>query len=207
MKKTLGYRFDLKANGDDGKFSGYGSVFGNTDAYDDVISQGAFAKSIAEKKPALLWQHRSDQPIGVWDVVREDPKGLYVEGRLLTGKIAQATEAHELLKAGALNGLSIGYIPVSWEFRKESDTRLRILKEIDLWEISLVTFPANEMARVQGVKSVEGLNNFDDAEMYLKNAGLSCFEAGPFLSRVKSLVAEEKAMEAADKLLKIIKGE
>lgn len=152
-RKSLGLDFEVKEVSDGGTFTGLGSVFGNTDLWGDVVMPGAFAGSIARKAPVLLWQHNSDEPIGVYTRVEERAKGLYVEGKLLVDDIARAREAHALLKNGAIRGLSIGYIPVSWEWKKEGESRIRILKEVDLWEISLVTFPANEQALVQDVKA------------------------------------------------------
>jgi hypothetical protein len=145
----------LKALGDDGSFAGYGSVFGVADAFADVVAPGAFTRSLAEHAslgtlPAMLWQHDSRQPIGVWSALREDAVGLQVAGRLAL-KTPGGAAAYELLKLGAVNGLSIGYVTITSKI--DETTRRRHLLEVDLWEVSLVTFPANPRARVTAVKA------------------------------------------------------
>lgn len=153
--KVIDLEIEVKEVSDSGTFAGYGSVFGNKDLWGDIVMRGAFTRSIARKTPALLWQHNSDWPIGVYTNIEERAKGLYVEGALLINDVVQAKEAHALLKSGAIRGLSIGYVPVSWEYTGDGEKRTRLLKEVDLWEISLVTFPANERALVQSVKAVD----------------------------------------------------
>ena len=148
------YSLDIKDFTDEGTFCGYGAVFGNVDDYDDEIVHGAFTKTIGVKTPVMLWQHASDQPIGVYEAIREDNIGLWVEGRLLLD-IPKAREAHILLKNRAIRGLSIGFIPVAWEWEQRDGDYIRKLKEIDLWEVSLVTFPANPQALVDDVKSIK----------------------------------------------------
>lgn len=138
-----------------GEFEGYGSVFGNEDSYGDIVMPGAFSETLQAHKakgtmPALLWQHRPSEVIGVYTDMREDDRGLYVKGRLLVDEVRQAKEAHALLKANALRGLSIGYMTRKYEVDEEADV-IR-LTELDLWEVSAVTFPANELATVTAVK-------------------------------------------------------
>lgn len=139
---------EVKAGGLPGEFEGYGAVFGNTDRDGDVVAKGAFADSLKARLPALLWQHNAREPIGRFDVVREDERGLFVKGRL--AQSGRGAEAYELLKMGALNGLSIGF--VTKEAMRNSAAGTRTIKRADLMEVSLVTFPANELARVQTVK-------------------------------------------------------
>lgn len=148
---------DVKEVGEDGTFSGYGSMFNNVDYDRDVIAPGAFSKSL-KKRPArkvkMLWQHDPTQPIGVWEEMEEDSRGLKVKGRLLIKQgVPKADEAYALLKAGALDAMSIGFmIPAGgWEFDEKK--RVRVINEADLWETSLVTFPANPKARVTRVKA------------------------------------------------------
>jgi hypothetical protein len=153
---TLARPFEIKAVSDEGTFSGYGSVFGVEDWYSDVVMPGAFQRSLAEHrangtKPLLLWQHDSRAPIGVYSTVEEDRKGLYVEGQLALD-VQQGREAYSLLRMGALSGLSIGYVTRRYEVDKESDVRK--LLDVDLWEISPVSFPANDKARVEAVKGL-----------------------------------------------------
>src|SRR5690606_7913357 len=148
--------FQVKEVGKDGKFAGYGSVFGELDSYRDIVMPGAFAKSLAEDFDAkdrlvpMLWQHDYFNPIGVYDVIREDSKGLYVEGAC-NMEVQQGRECHALMKQGALTGLSIGYTTVVSEWDEKALTRKLI--EVNLWEVSPVTFPAGDSARAQ-VKSL-----------------------------------------------------
>ena len=128
---------------------GYASLFGVTDNGGDVVEPGAYAASLkalmaSGRSVKMLWQHDPAQPIGVWDEVREDDRGLYVKGRLL-GDVEKAREAAALLTAGAIDGLSIGY-----RTRKATKTSKgqRLLSELELWEVSLVTFPMLPEARV-----------------------------------------------------------
>jgi HK97 family phage prohead protease len=187
--KTLDFGFELKALSETGKFSGYGSVFGVKDSYDEIVAPGAFAESLAAQKeagrlPALLWQHRSGEPLGVYTDMVEDSIGLKVEGQLAL-TTTRGAEAYELLKMKAISGLSIGFM--TREDNYDRVTGIRTLKKVDLWEVSLVTFPANDAARVQGIKSIEGIDDLKTAEQYLRDAGFSRREAVAFIARVKHL--------------------
>lgn len=190
---TRDFEFSLKAINENGQFSGYGSVFGVLDSYNEIVAPGAFSESLADyarkgRLPALLWQHRSAEPVGVYTSMVEDKIGLVVEGQLAM-KTQRGAEAYELLKMNAISGLSIGFIP-----RKESrdnDTGITTLEVIDLWETSLVTFPANDAARVSEVKSLEEITDFKTAENYLRESGLSRRDAVAFIARAKSIFQSE----------------
>lgn len=185
MRDYLDIPFKIKAVSEDGLFSGYGSVFGVVDSYQEVVAAGAFKESLDSRMPSLLWQHRSGEPIGVYTTVKEDNIGLHVEGKLAL-KTSRGAEAYELLKMGAISGLSIGF--VTREDSYDRVTGVRTLKKVDLWEVSLVTFPANDSARVANVKSIESIKSLADAETYLREAGgLSKREAVAMLARIKSL--------------------
>jgi HK97 family phage prohead protease len=124
---------------------GYASVFGLADQGGDVVAPGAFAASVrAGGRVAMLWQHDPREPIGVWETVAEDTTGLRVRGRLLP-EVARAREAAALIGAGAIDGLSIGYRVK--RAARDAEGR-RVLQEVDLWEVSLVTFPSLRAARV-----------------------------------------------------------
>lgn len=165
-------------------FTGYGAVFNNIDSYGDVIMPGAFQNSLAQLKSSgmqlpMLLNHggiglSADDmmPIGVWPGLAEDGVGLAVEGKL--AKTQRAVESYELLKMGAITGMSIGYIAKKFEARTRPEDPKRRLIEIDLKEVSLVTFPANGKARVSSVKS--GLT-IRDAERALRDVGFSREEA------------------------------
>ena len=128
---------------------GYASLFGVADQGGDIVAAGAYAESLRRlaakgDKVRMLWQHDPGQPIGIWDEVREDPRGLWVRGRLLPD-VARAREAAALIAAGAIDGLSIGYRTI----RAERDAQgRRVLAEVELWEVSLVTFPMLREAKV-----------------------------------------------------------
>ena len=139
----------LKADG--AVIEGYASLFGLADQGGDIVRAGAFAASLARlaakgERVRMLWQHDPARPIGVWDEIREDGRGLWVKGRLLP-EVAQAREAMTLISAGAMDGLSIGYRTVSAE--RDAKGR-RLLTEVELWEVSLVTFPMLPDARLGG---------------------------------------------------------
>jgi len=211
-REVRSFALQIKAAGDDGTVEGYGSVFGVRDNYDDVIAKGAFVQSLKDHKaagtmPAMLWQHDADKPIGVWTEMVEDEKGLRIKGQLAMETV-KGKEAHALLKMGALNGLSIGFMSKEWAY--DSGTEVRTLTAIDLWEVSLVTFPANEKARVTNVKSADELQAPKDAEKVLRDAGFSKSDATAFVSRVMrmgevrsdSANSTAVAMKAADRLLR-----
>lgn len=213
-RERRAFALTLRSAGDNGDVEGYGSVFGQRDSYDDIITSGAFAASLAAHRaagtmPAMLWQHDPEEPIGVWSEMTEDDKGLRVKGRLVL-ESERGRAAHALLKAGALNGLSIGFMAKQWSYDRESE--IRTLTEIDLWEVSLVTFPAQPKARVTSVKSadVAGLATIRQAEKALRDAGFSDDAARAFLAQVKRIVLDERdardaavrATQAAERLLR-----
>lgn len=137
-----------------GRFEGYASVFENKDLGNDVIKTGAFKKSLkrrGHKGVKLLYQHKSDMPIGVFDSIKEDSHGLYVKGRLALQTQA-GKEAYELLKMGALDGMSIGFRANPQSVTYDKRSKKRMIGEVDLMEISLVTFPMNPKATVMSVK-------------------------------------------------------
>ena len=135
-----------------GTFSGYASLFGVPDLSGDVVVAGAFRRSLIQRGTAgikLLYQHDPAQPIGVWVQLVQDNRGLFVTGRLLPD-VAKAREVLALMRAGALDGLSIGFRTVKGS--RDPTNGLRRLQEIDLWEISVVTFPMQPDARVSTIK-------------------------------------------------------
>ena len=218
--ETLDIQAELKAyNGDDeeekGVFSGYGSIFGNKDLGNDVMMQGAFSKSIASKGPKgvkLLYQHDTKEPIGVFDEIIEDRKGLRVKGRLAMGT-QKGREVYELMKMGAIDGLSIGYRVSPKGADYDERGKKRMLKEVDLMEISAVTFPMNTRARVQAVKGEQ--RTVREWEETMRDAcGLSRSESKVAANAVfKALDQREVGDEQKDvidsmaKLTKILKGD
>jgi HK97 family phage prohead protease len=177
-KQYLDIPFDVKAEDitEEGTFKGYGSTFGGSpDAYGDIVVQGAFLSSISrggrnKSGVPMLWQHQSSQVPGVWTSLAEDKRGLKVEGKLAL-KTQLGSESYELMKLGGIKGLSIGYDVVTFE--TDAHRKVRYLKEVDLWEISLVTFPANTRARITSVKAIEEAKTERQMEQALREAGLS----------------------------------
>lgn len=166
---------------DDGVFEGYASLFNREDLGHDVIAPGAFRDSLKSRgtqRIKMLFQHDPAEPIGVWDEIREDTRGLYVRGRLTTA-VAKAREVLALMRAGALDGLSIGFKTV--KARRDAATGVRRLDKVDLWEISVVTFPMLPGARVESVKTrpfaVSSPTEREFERWLTRDAGLTRMEA------------------------------
>ena len=192
----------VKEFGDNGEFSGYGSVFGNRDSYGDVVVQGAFAKSLAEhaakgRMPKLFWQHDPWMPIGKWLEMAEDEVGLKVTGRL-NMDVQQGREAYALLKAGDIDGLSIGYRTLQSEEDEGGDVRL--LQELDLVEVSVVSLGANDQALVSAVKTIRGggLPSLPEFEGFLREAGFSKTESAAIAGKGLSHLLRSESGDAPD---------
>ncbi|MBA5779488.1 HK97 family phage prohead protease [Stappia sp. F7233] len=166
-----------------GTFSGYGAVFGNIDSYGDVIAKGAFRQTLRDwkrekKLPAMLLQHggwgmtdTDGLPVGVWTLMEEDDTGLRAEGRLINLDTERGKSIYGAMKEGVLDGLSIGYRAKEFALGTKPDEPRRTLKAVDLFEVSIVTFPANGKARVGAVKSAEGIKTIREFEEFLRDAG------------------------------------
>ncbi|MCX5497655.1 HK97 family phage prohead protease [Kaistia dalseonensis] len=144
---------DLSGVDGEGVFSGYASLFGSADLSGDIVMPGAFARSIRARGVngiRMLYQHDPAAPIGVWLALVEDRRGLFVRGCIMAD-VARGREALALMRAGALDGLSIGFKTVKARADRKAGTRQ--LSEIDLWEVSVVTFPMQPEARIAAVKS------------------------------------------------------
>ena len=164
---------EIKELGKDGEVEGYASVYGIVDQGGDIVMKGAFEKTIkavheGRRRIKMLWQHDPGSPIGVWDVMSEDSKGLIMKGRILT-EVQKGSDTLELLKASAIDGLSIGYKTVDADFIVNDQGRIRQLKDLDLMEVSFVTFPMNTEATVIDVKN---LSSRCDVEHLLRDAGV-----------------------------------
>lgn len=169
--------FDCKALDESGQFEGYASVFGTQDYDGDVIVQGAFTNTLSRyrekgKMPKMLWQHDVREIVGCWDEMHEDDRGLYVKGRLLMD-VQKGREAYSMLKAGCLDGMSIGF-NIREAVPSERRSQGRVIEEVDLWEVSLVTWGANPDALVTNVKAKRSIRDF---ERFLRDAGFSRKEA------------------------------
>lgn len=213
-RMTFGFR-DIKASeASDGMiFSGYGAVFGNIDHWGDVIQPGAFADTLKQAKdsgqwPSMLLQHGMtadmDVPVGIWTEMKEDPIGLFMEGKL--AETQGGKDIYTLLKMEprpAINGLSIGYIPIEWTNRTKPDEPRRTLKKVNLMEVSLVTFPANEKARVTNIKSQVTIRILEDA---LRDVGLSESEAKIVLAKGFKALPQRDVDGNAEELAESIKS-
>lgn len=210
-------KLQIKDVKDDGQFEGYCSTFGNEDLGGDIVAPGAFTKTIKDKKDhPILWGHNAREVIGVNQKYTEDSKGLYVQGQLVLD-VQRAKEAHALMKAGAVKGMSIGYDVVVDEYNR--DTNIRTLKELKLWEYSLTPFPMNPEATVTTVKSLEEFENAlrlamktaTDAE---KRALMD--KAEKTISALRAAIAPEAAKQddfapeklhaEADRITKLLQG-
>lgn len=167
------FDFEVKDVSEQGVFEGYASTHGNTDKQGDKVVKGAFARTLKQTggKVPVLWQHRD--PIGVGLSASEDSKGLYVKGQLIM-TVRQAAEARDLTAAGAVKSMSIGYglSKDGWDM----DGDVRLLKDIDLIEYSLVTFPANPRASISRIKAVETMTEREFEEL-LRDVGFSKTES------------------------------
>lgn len=178
--KTFG--FDIKETTDAGKVRGHGSVFGVVDSYNEIVAPGAFDASLTNWRkrgalPAMLRGHNSNTVVGVWTEMREDSIGLDCVGECIL-ETQDGLDCYHLLKRKAIRGLSIGYNPEVWEVDRESG--VVTLKQVDLWEVSVVTFPANVEAMIEDVKQSVSKKIFDgkipserELEELLRDVGFS----------------------------------
>lgn len=189
---------ELKFAGENMRFSGYASVFNGVDSYGDTIIQGAYSKTLAqrEREVKMRWNHYGPV-IGKWLRMVEDEKGLYVEGELTPGH-SKAIDVYASLKHGAIDGLSIGYYPVQIE---QKDDGTRLLKEINLIEISVVEEPADINARIGDIKSaINAALSLKEIEALLRDAGgFSRGDATALVSRIKTLALGDRDAELRQK--------
>ena len=164
-----------------GRFSGYASIFGEVDMGNDVVAQGAFAKFLGKHNPSdirMLFQHNPDEPVGIWEDIKEDSRGLYVTGVLSTAT-NRGRELIDLMRQGAIDGLSIGFKTV--RSRQNKNSKIRTILEADLWEISIVTFPMQTNARVEAIKHIDTSGRLPTTRQFerwlTRDVGLSRSEA------------------------------
>ena len=192
--QNLATRLEIKATEDTGAIEGLGSVFGNVDDAGDIVAPGAFVASIASRPVKMLWQHNPDEPIGVWEDVRETPEGLMVRGQIAVDT-QRGRDVLGLLRMGAVNGLSIGFNTRKSTF--DDKTGIRTILEAELWEVSIVTFPANEKAVVTSIKAVADIDALSmvEIERILREAGFSRGEAKGLMNRIGAIVSQREAGE------------
>lgn len=212
--------FECKAAHGSGEVEGYGSTFGNIDFGGDVMVPGAFRKSLEDRgragKPIpMLWQHDTREPVGLWSEYREDDKGLYLSGRILVDT-TKGRDAIVFAKNKVVTGLSIGF--VTKDADEDMTTGIRRLKEVDLMEVSLVTFPMNDQAGLTGAKFMDSIKDMSerDVERWIRDvAGVSQREAKAAVSRLLDIgrhrddgevMAKARAQVRAEDLLRRLTG-
>jgi uncharacterized protein len=210
--KTLDFGFEVKEVTASGNFTGYGSVYNVVDQGDDIVASGAFAESIetlmAKKRlPSMLFGHRAGElPVGAYQSMREDSTGLWLDGNIAIDT-QKGGDLHKLMMmkpVPAISGLSVGFIT-----REDSFDRLtgvRTIKKADLFEVSIVNFPMNDLARVQSVKGIELIEDLKSAEQFLREVGLSRTEAKAFIARLKGLGQSDSDGGEVQQLITALKG-
>ncbi|PTW49355.1 hypothetical protein C8J25_101863 [Sphingomonas faeni] len=211
MEKKLFTLEEVKFASDDATgtktFSGYGAVFGNVDSHGDVITKGAFKASLKSGETPLMFLNHDlySLPIGKWTHFEEDDYGLKAEGVFLD--TAAGNDVYTASKAGAISGLSIGYIARDVVYGKSADEPARTLKAVDLIEVSVVTIPSNAKARIADVKSFTNLNEF---ERELVSRGMQIEEAKTFLESLNTYHETKykiaASLSVAKQLLSTIQG-
>ena len=195
---------EIKLAKDSGRFEGYASVFGGVDSYGDTIERGAFSGTLEQRNrmPLMLFGHNPGRVIGKWLSLAEDSKGLIAEGEFTPGH-SDAQNALASLKHGAIDGLSIGFrIPKGGAEEKSGGGR--IITDIDLVEISVVTMPADDSARIHAVKEhVDAIASMRDAEEFLRDSGYSRGTAQTLLSRIKTIVLRDSVPNGGDEMKEI----
>lgn len=196
--KTLSFEeteIKFAGDGQQGIFEGYASVFGNTDSDGDIILPGAFKKTLEtqSRKVAMFFNHRQwEIPVGKWDSIQEDSKGLLVRGQLTPGH-SGANDLKAAMRHGTVDGMSIGFAVTKDDYSISPNNGGRIFKNISwLKEISVCTFPANELAGVDSMKSIDGIETIRDVESWLRDSvGLSKSQAVGLIARFKSAIRSE----------------
>ena len=200
-KATAGleYKFTKFAASDldekTGIFRGYASTFGNEDQGGDIVVKGAFSSCLAARdarQVKMLWEHNTYEPVGVWTDLQEDDKGLLATGRLLVDKLKKAQEVYDLMKEGVLDSLSIGYRVLQADNDRGSP-HIRLLKSVDLKEISVVMFPMNDEAVISSVKANALPTEREFQRLLQRDAQLSRSEAAHVIEHgFKSLIKAKR---------------
>jgi HK97 family phage prohead protease len=190
-KEIKSFPFEVKATAEENNmftFEGYASTFNNIDHGDDVVIRGAFSNSLAKNSQVpILWQHQMSEVIGVSVQLYEDDKGLFIKGNLPKDDTLVSGRIIPQMKVGSIKEMSIGFFTKNYDMAKDG---IRLLNEIDLFEVSLVTKAMNSRALVTGFKSFETLR---DIEQTLKDSGFSNNEAKTLISKIKEFSSKRDA--------------
>lgn len=179
-------------------FSGYVAAFGNIDHDSDIIQKGAFSESIAQTQQyPLLWNHKTDMPIGSITEVKEDEYGVHITGRINLA-VEKGNEVYALLKAGDVKKMSVGFMTLDREWKEMEGKSVRYIKKARLLEGSLVVFPANDNASVMNVKSIEETQTLADIEDILTEKEFSRNEAKALISVIKKIANQRDVEEQSD---------
>ncbi len=179
------------------EFEGYGSVWGRVDSYGDTVIKGAFGDSLKARRPMMLFGHNPGRVPGKWISAAENDQGLQLKGQLTPGH-SEASDIGASLKHGALNGLSIGGYTTDWEPQKSGG---RVIKVFDLYEVSIVSMPAEQEARIDStsVKAmIDTATKLSDFEDFLREAGISKDAATSVVSRFVKVVRGDPAVSPDD---------
>jgi HK97 family phage prohead protease len=212
MREVLSVPLEVKFVGDlkSGELEGYGAIYGNIDEGGDMFAPGAFALGLKKlqaqgRTPSMYMQHGAilgadPRPVGLWTGVTEDAKGLMLKGRLVGLETETGRYNHALVKEGAMTGLSVGYKARKVEYPKKAGDPRRLIKEADLFEISIVDQPMNTLARIGQIKSEEFTER--EIERWLtQDAGFSRSEAREIINQgFKSLLAKRDAGDGSESL-------
>ena len=200
--------FELtKDDSDSGEFEGYASVFDTEDSYGEFIAKGAFKKGLQKlakekRKLKMLWNHNRDEVIGTYTEAHEDDKGLYVRGRFTRG-VRRADETHLLMKDGAVDSMSIGAYVI--KFNEDVKAKKITYTELQLREVSPVTFPALDAARVVSVKSLSEVSDLAELERHLRDVGgFTHDQAKAIIAKSKALTPQRDVAGQAEKLRQAI---
>lgn len=192
-KEIKSFPFEVKATAEENNiftFEGYASTFNNIDHGDDVVIRGAFSNSLAKNSQVpILWQHQMSEVIGVSVQLYEDDKGLFIKGNLPKDDTLVSGRIIPQMKVGSIKEMSIGFFTKNYDMAKDG---IRLLNEIDLFEVSLVTKAMNSRALVTGFKSFETLR---DIEQTLKDSGFSNNEAKTLISKIKEFSSQRDASQ------------
>ena len=192
-KEIKSFPFEVKATAEENNiftFEGYASTFNNVDHGDDIVIRGAFSNSLSKNSQVpILWQHQMSEVIGISVQLYEDDKGLFIKGNLPKDDTLVSGRIIPQMKVGSIKEMSIGFFTKNYDRAKDG---IRLLKEIDLFEVSLVTKAMNSQALVTGFKSFETLR---DIEQTLKNNGFSNTEAKTLISKIKEFSSKRDASE------------
>lgn len=187
---------------DDRIFQGYASVFGGVDSFNDTILKGAFMESLEsmERMPLMLYGHNQNNVVGKWLEMEEDDTGLFVKGQF-TPNHSLADDVYASARHGAIDGLSIGF-RVKKDGAEELENGGRRITKVDLVEVSIVGFPADDAARVTQIKmsdEIKQIESIRDAERFLRDAGLPVSMAKAFIGQVRPLYQREADAEVERK--------